>query len=61
MAHLRQFEPGLYFIGSPGGCAGGEGRLSFGRDYDGPIVFMGEGVLMDSLKMEQIVPISKGN
>jgi len=31
-AHLRQFEPGLYFIGSPGCCAGGEVRLSFGRD-----------------------------
>jgi hypothetical protein len=52
----------LYFIGIPGGCAGGEVRVSFGRDYDAPIVLMAEGVLMvPRLKMEQIVPISKGN
>ena len=45
-AHLWQFEPGLSFIGSPSGCAGGEVRLSFVRDYDGPIVFMAEAILM---------------
>src|ERR1700722_12752947 len=43
-AHLRQFEPGVSFIGSPGGRAGGEVRRSFRRDHNGPIVFMAEAV-----------------
>jgi len=43
-AHLRQLEPGLSFIGSPGGCAGSEVWLSLGRDHDGPLVFMAEAV-----------------
>ena len=40
-AHLREFEPGLSFIGTPSGCAGVEVRLSLGRDYDGPVLVMG--------------------
>src|SRR6478672_9705882 len=43
-AHLRQIEPGLSFIGSPGGCAGSEVWLSLGRDHDGPLVLMAEAV-----------------
>jgi hypothetical protein len=43
---LRQFEPGLSFIGSPSGRAGAEVRLSFGSNHDGPVVFMTEVALM---------------
>src|SRR5580698_1985335 len=48
-AHLRQFKPGSSFIGSPGGCAGVEVRLSLGRDHDGPVVFMAEVVLISPI------------
>src|SRR4051794_18610445 len=55
---LRQFEPGLSFIGSPSGCAGGEVRLSFGRDHDGPTVFMAEAVVIAPIIMAEAVVIA---
>src|SRR5579862_4257338 len=39
-AHLRKGEPRLSFVGSPSRRTGAEIRLSLGRYYDGPIVFM---------------------
>ena len=45
-ADLRQFEPGLSFIGSPSGRAGFEVRLSLGSNHHGSVVFMAEFVLI---------------
>jgi hypothetical protein len=45
-AHLRQFDPGLPFIRTPGGSAGGEVRLSLCRDHNTAVVFMAEVVSM---------------
>jgi hypothetical protein len=42
----------LSFIGSPSGCAGGEVRLSFGRNHDGPIVFMAEAVVTPCIQTQ---------
>src|SRR3984957_13393744 len=39
-AHVRQLKPGLSFVWTPGGCAGGEVRLSLRRDHDGAVVFV---------------------
>src|SRR5271170_2968666 len=45
-AHLWQYEPGLSFVGSPGGRTGVGVRLGLGRDDEGSIMLVAEVVLI---------------